>query len=66
MLGDTGALVAPGDPSAMAEAALQLLRNPDLHRQHSAASRARAVEHFQQSDIVDRYLDVYYRVMAES
>ena len=64
VLGDTGALVPPGSPEALANAALRFLDDPDLHRQQREASRARAVEHFEQARIVARYLEVYREVVA--
>ncbi len=58
-LGDTGLLVPLGDPPALARAALRLLTDPDLHRDHSRRSRARAVSEFAEKQVVPKYLDVY-------
>ena len=44
--GVTGYLVPPGDPSALAQRALQLLRDPALRRRMGAAGRQRVLRHF--------------------
>jgi N-acetyl-alpha-D-glucosaminyl L-malate synthase BshA len=66
VLGDTGARVAPGNPDALAGAALRLLEDADLHRRQCEAARARAVAQFEQSAIVGRYVDVYREVLDRS
>lgn len=63
VLGDTGALVPPGNPEALAAAALRLLDDPELHRSQREVVRARAIEHFEQTKIVERYLEVYREVV---
>ena len=50
----------------MAEAALTLLRDPDVHRGVSVASRERAVTHFEQRDVVGQYLDLYRATLEDS
>ncbi|HLQ37314.1 MAG TPA: N-acetyl-alpha-D-glucosaminyl L-malate synthase BshA [Planctomycetota bacterium] len=64
VLGETGALTPFGDPAALAKAALPLLTDPDLHRRHSAAARARAVDHFAAPKVIDRYLALYHKVLG--
>jgi N-acetyl-alpha-D-glucosaminyl L-malate synthase BshA len=64
VLGETGALTPFNDPDALAAAALRLLTDPDTYRRQSAAARARAVEHFATSKVIDRYLAVYHQVLA--
>lgn len=66
VLGETGALTPFGDPQALAQAALRLLRDPDLYQRHSAASRTRAIELFAATKVIDRYLDIYRQVLAKS
>jgi glycosyltransferase involved in cell wall biosynthesis len=44
--GETGLLVAPGDPSALALAIDRIFEDPDLGRRLSAAARARVLERF--------------------
>jgi glycosyltransferase involved in cell wall biosynthesis len=63
VLGDTGALTAFGDPEGMANAALRLLGDAGLHKQHAAAARARAVENFATDRVVAQYLRLYERVL---
>ncbi len=66
VLGETGMLTPLAQPDAMAEAALTLLRDPDAHRHASAASRERAVTHFEQRDVVGQYLDLYRATLKDS
>jgi L-malate glycosyltransferase len=65
VLGSTGALTALGNPGHMAEAAVKFLTDDALHKQASAASRRRAVEEFDQETGVERYVDLYRRVIQE-
>ncbi len=44
--GVTGFLVPPGDPSALAQRVLQLLRDPALRRRMGAAGREHVLRHF--------------------
>lgn len=44
--GVTGLLVAPGDPGAMADAIISLLRDPELREKMGRVGRKRAEEHF--------------------
>ncbi|MBL8724034.1 MAG: N-acetyl-alpha-D-glucosaminyl L-malate synthase BshA [Planctomycetes bacterium] len=64
VLGDTGKLAPFGDPEALAKAALPFLQDAQLHQQHSAAARARAVECFATDQVVAQYLRIYERVVA--
>jgi N-acetyl-alpha-D-glucosaminyl L-malate synthase BshA len=66
VLGETGALTPFGQPEALAQAALELLRDETVHRQQSAAARARAVELFASDKVVCRYVDLYRRVLARA
>lgn len=66
VMGDTGALTPLRNPRAMAEAAQRLLTDPERHRQTSAAARLRAVEHFEQGKVANRYFDIYRRVVEQS
>ena len=44
--GVTGYLVPPGDPDALAERVLALLRDPDLRARMGVAGRARVLDHY--------------------
>ncbi|MCR9244479.1 MAG: N-acetyl-alpha-D-glucosaminyl L-malate synthase BshA [bacterium] len=63
VLGPTGALTPFANPDAMATAALELLEQPELHRQHSQASRQRALELFTVEQAIERYVELYERVL---
>ncbi len=53
--GETGLLVPPESPRAVAEAIRQLIRDPDGARRMGANARRRARESFKWSDYVDAY-----------
>ena len=57
--GETGALVPPSDPIAMAEAIQAYLKDPAKLEKHGQAGRKRAEEHFSIETMVKGYLDVY-------
>ncbi|MEM9232669.1 MAG: glycosyltransferase family 4 protein [Pseudomonadota bacterium] len=64
--GETGRLVPPGDPDALAEAVLDFMRHPeDVKASYSAASRLRAVEHFSTEAMTAATLCVYKRLTLE-
>jgi len=44
--GQTGVLVPPGDPAALAQACVQVLANPDLRSKMGRAGRARVEAHY--------------------
>jgi len=62
--GISGFLADPEDEEGMASWASDLLLRPDQWRAVSQAARKRAVEHFAQETIVDRYLDYYARILG--
>jgi glycosyltransferase involved in cell wall biosynthesis len=53
--GETGYLVPPEDPAALADRVLALLRDPALRTRMGQAGRARVVEHF----TVERYAEKF-------
>jgi glycosyltransferase involved in cell wall biosynthesis len=57
--GETGLLVPPGDPAALAQALAQLLADPGRAEAMGRAGRSRALEHFDRARIVDRLLALY-------
>jgi N-acetyl-alpha-D-glucosaminyl L-malate synthase BshA len=62
--GVSGILCEVGEPARVAEAALDLLRDPARRASVAAAARRRAVELFPQERIITRYED-YYREILE-
>lgn len=62
--GDTGLVVPPADPHALAEAISQLLGDEPLRARMGAAAEARARAEFSQMAMVDRTLELYERLLA--
>jgi len=58
-VGDTGIVVPPGSPAAMAEAFLSLLRDDDLRLGLAAAARDRALEFFTIDGAIGRFDEIY-------
>lgn len=58
----TGALVPPADPEAMAQALLIYFENSGQARSHGAAGRAKIEAHFSMAAMVNSYLAVYDQV----
>ncbi|HET9256725.1 MAG TPA: GT4 family glycosyltransferase PelF [Pseudonocardiaceae bacterium] len=58
-LGDTGLVVAPRDPAAMAQACLTLLRDPALRQRLGAAARSRALESFTVDRAIGTFGEIY-------
>jgi len=63
---ETGLLVPPKDPPALADAILYMLDNPRQAAQMGARGRREVVERFAESRMVDNTLDIYRRLAAES
>jgi glycosyltransferase involved in cell wall biosynthesis len=64
--GETGLLVPPRDPSALAAAILDMLRDPDRRRRFAAAGFARVRERFSADRMVDETLAVYAALAGTS
>ena len=62
--GETGLLVAPGDPGALASAIAQLVRDPALRERFGAAGRERVETRFTFESFRDAHLDLYRRQLA--
>jgi N-acetyl-alpha-D-glucosaminyl L-malate synthase BshA len=61
--GVCGRLVPLGSIEAMAEAAIEILKNPERAREMGRAGRRRVIERFDQERIVNQYEDLYARVL---
>ncbi len=63
--GETGLVVPPRDPHALAEACRSLLADADLRRRMGAQGRARALAEFTLERMVERVEAVYEEVMRD-
>ena len=63
--GVTGILVPPGDPQALAEAVVRLLRDPDMRERMGQAGRERVLEKFTVEQVVEEMLKLYHEVVFE-
>ena len=57
--GQTGSLVPPADPEAMAQAIIRYLDQPEMRIAHGLAGRKRAVESFSMASMVEAYEELY-------
>ena len=64
--GETGILVPPGDSSALADALLSLLSDPERRRRMAKAGRERIRTRFSPEVMVEGNLAVYRKVLASS
>lgn len=64
--GETGLLVDPEDPSALAAALVELANDPPRRRAMGATGRRRVEEGFTVDAMVRRTIDLYERVVADS
>jgi glycosyltransferase involved in cell wall biosynthesis len=62
----TGRLVPEGEPAALAEALLELLRQPETRRAFGAAGRARAVSELTWDAVAARYREGYVAALTPS
>ncbi len=56
--GVTGLVVPPGDAGALADALRRLLADPALRAELGQAGRRRAVQHFEESRMVERFVEI--------
>jgi glycosyltransferase involved in cell wall biosynthesis len=63
---ETGFLVPPGDPHALAAAIERLLDDPDLRGRFGAAGRARVSTHFDLASAQRAHLDLYRALLADA
>ncbi|MGF7176618.1 glycosyltransferase family 4 protein [Azospirillum doebereinerae] len=64
--GETGLLVPPGEGLKLAQAILTVLQNDAMRSRMSVAGRRRALEHFDERVMIDRYLALYADILASS
>jgi rhamnosyl/mannosyltransferase len=62
--GETGLVVEPGDPRALADAIMRICDDPELYRRLAAGGMKRAGEVFTVAHMLDSTLEVYRRVLA--
>ncbi|OQB15155.1 MAG: Mannosylfructose-phosphate synthase [Firmicutes bacterium ADurb.Bin193] len=63
-LGDCGILATPGAPEEIAEGILTFLKDPDLIKEKSIASRKRALEFFSIEKVLENHYNSYMRLMT--
>ncbi|UAB99775.1 GT4 family glycosyltransferase PelF [Dactylosporangium vinaceum] len=63
-VGDTGFVVPPRDPAAVAEACVTLLLDPDRRRELAARARQRVLDRFTLARSLDAYRSLYRRIAA--
>ncbi|MEU5754348.1 GT4 family glycosyltransferase PelF [Streptomyces sp. NPDC047829] len=63
-VGDSGLVVPPRDPAAMAAAALELLRDAERRRAMGEAARLRVIEQFTLRQTIDTFRSVYLELSA--
>jgi glycosyltransferase involved in cell wall biosynthesis len=64
--GVTGLLVPPGDPAALAEAVIKLLRDPELAAAFGRAGRARAERELRLDTMVERTEALYDELLGRA
>ena len=64
--GETGLLVPPGDPEALAGAIARMHRDPDLARRMGEAGRLRVERHFDVRRMVADYEALYLGILAKN
>ncbi|HET9382453.1 MAG TPA: GT4 family glycosyltransferase PelF [Streptomyces sp.] len=63
-VGDTGLVVPPRDPAAMAGAALELLADAERRRRMGEAARLRVIEQFTLRQTIDTFRSIYLELSA--
>jgi glycosyltransferase involved in cell wall biosynthesis len=58
----TGELVEPGNATALAEAMLRILHNPQYAHELAKAGQLRVLQHFSAESMAKRYLELYRRI----
>jgi glycosyltransferase involved in cell wall biosynthesis len=60
LIGDTGEVVRPGDPAAVASAVLRLLLDPQRRRALGDRARSRIIERFSIGEVARRYAELLH------
>ena len=63
--GETGFLVPPADPKALADALNKVLRDKEMAHRFGQAGRKRVVEHFSWSSIAEKTIAMYQELLEE-
>jgi glycosyltransferase involved in cell wall biosynthesis len=66
VIGGTGLVVPPGDPRALAEACVALLRDPERRARLGAAARARALARFTVEQTVAAFHGIYLEIVSRA
>jgi glycosyltransferase involved in cell wall biosynthesis len=61
--GETGLLVAPGSPGALAGAIIKLLTDSSLRLRMGRAGRERVQTHYEQNHVLDQWIGLFSRVL---
>lgn len=64
--GETGFIIPPADPAALAKAMDILWNNPSICAEMGKKSFARAEEYFSVGDMLESYVDIYRRLAVKS
>jgi len=64
--GETGLVVEPGNPDALADALRRLVEDDDLRERLGRQARERALREFTASTMIEKIWDVYSSVLGES
>ena len=62
--GETGRLVAPGDPAALAEGIVELLTNPERAKRMARRGQEMVRQKFSVEAMVDKNVEVYHQILA--
>lgn len=62
--GESGFVVEKREPGQLAEALITLAKDPELRRRMGEAGRRRVIEHFNEADQIQAFIDFYQRVYA--